>query len=54
VHRGWSDADLAKLANRNALRVLARAEQASSRLRAVRGPSQATIAALDGGVTPAR
>ncbi|MEO7711291.1 MAG: dipeptidase [Gemmatimonadaceae bacterium] len=43
VHRGWSDADLAKLANRNALRVLARAEEASARLRAVRGPSQATI-----------
>ena len=54
VHRGWSDADLARLSNRNALRVLARAEEASARLRAARGPSQATIAALDGGVTPAR
>ena len=48
VHRGWSDADLAKLANGNALRVLARAEQASARLQAVRGPSQAIIGRMDG------
>ena len=33
VRRGWSDSDLAKLANRNALRVLARAEQVSARVR---------------------
>ena len=47
VHRGWSDADLAKLANGNVLRVLARAEQVAARLRAARGPSQATIERMD-------
>jgi len=52
VHRGWSDADLAKLANGNALRVLARAEQVAARLQKTRGPSQATIERLDGVVKP--
>ena len=33
VHRGWSDADLAKLANGNVLRVLGEAEKVSARLR---------------------
>jgi len=47
AHRGWSDADLAKLASGNVLRVLARAEEVSARLRKARGPSQATLAALD-------
>jgi membrane dipeptidase len=48
ARRGWSDADLAKLASGNVLRVLARAEAVSARLRKTRGPSQATIAQLDG------
>ena len=52
VHRGWSDADLAKLANGNALRVLASAEQVAARLTRKRGPSQATIERLDGGAKP--
>jgi len=47
AHRGWSDADLAKVAGGNALRVLARAEEVSARLRATRGPSTATLA-MDG------
>ena len=47
AHRGWSDADLAKLANGNALRVLARAEQVAKALQKARGPSQATIEQLD-------
>ncbi len=47
AHRGWSDADLAKLASGNALRALARAEQVSARLKRARGPSQATIEQLD-------
>ena len=47
-HRGWSDADLAKVAGGNLLRLLARAEEVSARLRAARGPSTATIAQLDG------
>jgi membrane dipeptidase len=48
AHRGWSDADLAKLASGNVLRVLAEAERVSARLRKTRGPSQATIEKLDG------
>ena len=48
VRRGWSDADLARLAGGNLLRVLAKAEDVSARLRAERGPSAATIATLDG------
>ena len=46
--RGWSDADLAKLSWDNALRVLRETEAAAGRARAVRGPSLATMAALDG------
>jgi membrane dipeptidase len=47
VRRGWSDADLARLAGGNVLRALGRAEEVSARLRATRGPSTATLA-LDG------
>ncbi|MGP3967940.1 dipeptidase [Streptomyces sp. 6N223] len=46
--RGWSDADLAKLTWRNAVRVLRDAEAASRELAARRGPSIATIEQLDG------
>jgi membrane dipeptidase len=49
AHRGWSDADLAKLANGNVLRVLARAEEVAAKLKRARGPSQATIEQLDRG-----
>jgi membrane dipeptidase len=48
AHRGWSDADLGKVAGDNLLRALARAEEVSARLRAARGPSAATITQLDG------
>lgn len=48
AHRGWSDADLAKLASGNVLRALARTEQVSARLRKARGPSRKTIEQLDG------
>jgi membrane dipeptidase len=48
AHRGWSDADLAKLAGGNLLRVLAKAEEVSAWLRAARGPSTATLTQLDG------
>ena len=48
AHRGWSDADLAKLASGNVLRVLAEAERVAARLKKTRGPSQATIEKLDG------
>ena len=43
AHRGWSDADLAKLAGGNLLRVMAEAEQVSARLRMEREPSTATL-----------
>ena len=47
AHRGWSDADLAKLANGNILRVLAEAQRVSTRLKKSRGPSNLTIEQLD-------
>ncbi len=49
VGRGWSDADLAKLANGNILRVMKQAEAAAARLQQERPASTATIEALDGG-----
>ena len=52
ARRGWSDADLAKVAGGNLLRVLASAEEASARLRATRLPSSATLAQLDGPAAP--
>jgi membrane dipeptidase len=52
ARRGWTDAELAKLASGNVLRVLAQAEVVSARLRKTRGPSQATIARLDGPQKP--
>ena len=50
--RGWSDADLAKVAGENLLRVLAQTEAVSARLRAERPPSSATLEALDGTAQP--
>jgi membrane dipeptidase len=46
--RGWSEADLRKLAGENLLRVLKRAEAVSARLRQQRGASTKTIQELDG------
>jgi membrane dipeptidase len=48
ARRGWTDADLAKLANGNVLRVLRQAEQVAARLQKSRQPSNATIEQLDG------
>jgi membrane dipeptidase len=48
ARRGWSDADLAKVAGGNLLRVMSQAEAVSARLREERPPSNATIAGLDG------
>ncbi|MEN3359411.1 MAG: rane dipeptidase [Mycobacteriales bacterium] len=45
--RGWSDAELAKLTWRNALRVLRATEAAGTEARRSRGPSRATVAGLD-------
>jgi membrane dipeptidase len=52
AHRGWTDADLAKLANGNILRVLAEAERVSTRLKKSRSPSTATIEQLDRAAAP--
>jgi membrane dipeptidase len=46
--RGWSEADLRKLAGENLLRVLKRAEVVSARLKQERQPSTRTIQELDG------
>jgi membrane dipeptidase len=48
ARRGWSDADLQKLAGGNVLRVLGQAEQVAKRLQRERPPSIATIEQLDG------
>jgi membrane dipeptidase len=48
MRRGWSDADIAKVAGGNVLRVLREAEQVSVRLQASEQPSTATLAGLDG------
>jgi len=47
ARRGWSDADLAKVAGGNMLRVMREAEAVAKRLQAKEGPSFATIATLD-------
>jgi len=47
ARRGWSDADLAKLASGNVLRVLREAEVVAARLQKTRPASIATITELD-------
>jgi membrane dipeptidase len=48
AERGWSDADLAKMAHRNICRTFAAAERSAEEIRTRRGPSLATLAELDG------
>ncbi|MFF4400762.1 dipeptidase [Streptomyces sp. NPDC001480] len=48
LDRGWSRSDLAKLTWKNAVRVLDAAEDVARGQQAARGPSNATIAELDG------
>ena len=48
ARRGWSDADLRKLAGENVLRVFSQAEQVAARVQRTRAPSTKTIAELDG------
>lgn len=48
ARRGWSDADLAKVARSNVLRAFAEAERVSAELRRQRPPSLRTIEELDG------
>lgn len=45
MRRGWNDADIAKLAGGNILRVLGEAETVAARLRAARPASRATLSA---------
>jgi membrane dipeptidase len=48
IRRGWSDADLKKLAGGNLLRALREAEATAARLQKTRKPSTRTIEELDG------
>ncbi len=52
IRRGWSDADLKKLAGENVLRVLRQAEQVAARLQKERPASTATIEELDAPMHP--
>jgi membrane dipeptidase len=54
LDRGWSDADLTKLAGANVLRALADAEDVATKLADQREPSRASIAVLDAGGPSAR
>ena len=47
ARRGWSEADLRKLAGENILRAMSKAQEVSMRLRRERTPSNKTIAELD-------
>jgi len=51
ARRGWSDADLGKLAGGNLLRSMAQAEAVAAKLRAERMASAATLEQLDGAPT---
>jgi membrane dipeptidase len=52
VSRGWTDTELRGLVGGNVLRVLARAEAVSVRLRKERPASTKTIQQLDRKITP--
>ena len=53
ARRGWSDADLSKVAGGNLLRAMEGAEAVAARLRKTELPAQVTIDALDGPPKPA-
>jgi len=52
ARRGWTEAELRKLAGENVLRALARAESVAARMRRERPPSTATITQPRASVTP--
>lgn len=52
ARRGWSDADLRKVAGENFIRVFTQAEQVAARLQKEQAPSTATIDQLDGKMHP--
>jgi membrane dipeptidase len=49
MRRGWSDADIAKIAGGNMLRVMAEAEKVAARLRATQDPAEAVFTPLPAG-----
>lgn len=53
ARRGWSDADMRKLADQNVLRALEQAERVARRLQTARPPSTRSINELDHGARPA-
>ena len=54
LRRGYSDDDVKKVLGLNLVRVLGRADQVAAAMQAERGPSVATIGALDGKPQPPR
>ncbi len=52
IRRGWSDADLKKLAGQNLLRAFRQVEATAARLQATRQPSTRTIQEMDGPSRP--
>lgn len=52
ARRGWSDADLAKVAGGNVLRAMREAEAVAKQLQATTPPSYATLSELDGPAKP--
>ena len=52
TRRGWSDADLAKVAGGNVLRVMREAQAVAKGMQATTTPSYATLAGLDGAPRP--
>jgi membrane dipeptidase len=44
MRRGWTDADIAKAAGGNILRVMSSVERVAAQLRATHAPSQASMA----------
>ena len=50
LRRGYSDADVAKILGGNVLRAMRQAEAVATRLQGERGPSQAVIDVMDGGL----
>jgi membrane dipeptidase len=53
MRRGWTTADIRKLAGQNVLRVIRAADAVAARLQRERRPSEATITELDRPTGPA-
>ena len=53
MRRGWSDADIAKIAGENVLRVMSAAERVAAQLRMTQVPSEAVLSPA-GAAEPAK